>query len=292
MLKGIATYREQGKEFVFPNGSRIVLGYCDNEKDVLQYQGQSYEVIFLEEATMFTEFQFQALTESNRLSGNCKTFTTPRMYFTCNPGGVGHEWFKRLFVDRLYRNNERPEDYTFIQANVYDNEYLMENDPGYVKTLENLPEDRRKAMLYGDWNVFEGQYFGEFNPTIHTIDPFPIPEHWRKYRAVDYGLDMLACLFVAVDTNNRSYVYKEIYQSGLIVSEAATTILSNTTDKITCTFAPPDLWNRNRDTGNSTAEIFAAAGLPLVKVSNNRVQGWLALLGLLVAVCLAVVLVV
>lgn len=84
-LNGIATYRESSKEFIFPNGSRIKLGYCDSERDVLQFQGQSYDIIILEEATQFTEFQFQCLTECNRLSGQCKTFTSPRMYFTCNP---------------------------------------------------------------------------------------------------------------------------------------------------------------------------------------------------------------
>lgn len=81
----IAQYKEQSKEFLFPNGSRIVLGYCANEGDVFQFQGQAYDVIFMEEATQFTEFQFQALTESNRSSGLCKVPFSPRMYFTCNP---------------------------------------------------------------------------------------------------------------------------------------------------------------------------------------------------------------
>ena len=83
LLRGVATFKESTKEFIFSNGSRIVLGYCDNEADVLQYQGQAYEVIVLEEATHFTEFQFQALTESNRMSGNIKGEFVPRMYFTC-----------------------------------------------------------------------------------------------------------------------------------------------------------------------------------------------------------------
>ena len=116
MLKGIADFKESTKEFLFPNGSRIVLGYCDNEKDVLQYQGQAYEVIAMEEATHFTEFQFQSLTESNRMSGNLKEEFVPRMYFTCNPGGVGHAWVKRLFIDRDYKATENPNDYKFIPS--------------------------------------------------------------------------------------------------------------------------------------------------------------------------------
>lgn len=276
LLKGIATYKESTKEFVFPSGSRIVLGYCDAEKDVLQYQGQAYEVITMEEATMFTEFQFQALTESNRMSGNMKQDFTPRMYFTCNPGGVGHQWVKRLFIDKDYRGSENPEDYMFIPSNVYENKYLMEHDPNYVRVLENLPEDRKQAMLYGNWDVFDGQFFPEFNRNLHVIEPFEIPEHWNRYIALDYGLDMFAVLFVAIDTKGKAYVYNEIHKSNLIVSEARQVLKSYMRDKrYKDIYAPPDLWNRNRDTGKSTAELFSEGGIIFSKAGNDRESGWL-----------------
>ena len=276
MLKDIAQYKESTKEFIFPNGSRIVLGYCEAEKDVLQYQGQAYEVITMEEATLFTEFQFQALTESNRMSGNMKDKFEPRMYFTCNPGGVGHAWVKRLFIDKDYRGSEDPNDYMFIPSNVYENKYLMEYDPNYVKVLENLPEDRKQAMLYGNWDVFDGQFFPEFNRNLHVIEPFEIPEHWNRYIALDYGLDMFAVLFIAMDTRGKAYVYNEIYKPNLIVSEASQTLKSQMRNReYKAIYAPPDLWGRNRDTGKSTAEIFRQNGLVFTKASNNRVDGWL-----------------
>ena len=276
LLKGIATYKEATKEFIFPNGSRIVLGYCDAEKDVLNYQGQAYEVIVLEEATMFTEFQFQALTESNRMSGNMKQEFVPRMYFTCNPGGVGHQWVKRLFIDKDYRGSENPDDYLFIPSNVYENKYLMEHDPNYVRVLENLPEDRKQAMLYGNWDVFDGQFFPEFNRKLHVIEPFEIPEHWNRYIALDYGLDMFAVLFVAIDTKGKAYIYNEIHKSNLIVSEARQVLKSYMRDKqYKDIYAPPDLWNRNRDTGKSTAELFGEGGIVFSKAGNDRESGWL-----------------
>ena len=276
LLRNIATYKETTKEFLFPNTSRIVLGYCDAEKDVLQFQGQAYEVIVLEEATMFTEFQFQSLTESNRMSGNMKIPFTPRMYFTCNPGGVGHQWVKRLFIDRDYKETENPEDYKFIPSLVFENKYLMENDPGYVRTLENLPEDRKQAMLYGNWDIFDGQYFPEFNRSIHVIEPFMIPKEWNRYIALDYGLDMFAVVFVAIDTRGNAYVYNEIYKSDLIVSEAIQMLKSIMRDyNYNGIYAPPDLFNRNRDTGKSTAELFYNAGIEFIKASNDRIQGWL-----------------
>lgn len=273
----LAIYKVQEKEFLFPNGSRLVLGYCDNESDVLQYQGQAYDVIFLEEATQFTEFQYQTLTESNRSSGLCKKEFKPRMYFTCNPGGVGHIWFKRLFIDRNYQNKEKPEDYMFIQSLVYENKFLMEHDPDYVRVLENLPEDRKKAMLYGDWNVFEGQYFGEFRSDIHVIEPFEIPSHWKRYISMDYGLDMLAVLWTARDTEGNSYVYKELHESNLIISEAAKRIKEvNNGEKYEYIYAPRDLWNRRQETGKSVADIFYENGLDLTKTSVDRVDGWFA----------------
>lgn len=274
--KRIANYKESTKEFKFPNGSRIILGYCDRENDVLQYQGQAYEVIVMEEATHFTEFQFQTLTESNRMSGNMKDIFNPRMYFTCNPGGVGHNWVKRLFIDKDYKPTENPDDYIFIPSLVFENKYLMENDPEYVRTLENLPEDRKQAMLYGNWDVFDGQYFKEFNRGIHVIEPIEIPEYWDKYIALDYGLDMFAVLFISVDTKGKAYIYNEIHKDNLIVSEASQTLKSYMRGKrYKHIYAPPDLWNRNRDTGKSTFEVFRDNGILLTKASNSRVNGWL-----------------
>ena len=121
-LYGAVTYQATQRAFLFPNGSRIKLGYCDQEKDVYQYQGQEYDVIGMEEATHFTESQMTFLTTCNR---SVRTDFSPRMYYTCNPGGVGHEWVKRLFIDRRYGPGERPEDYAFIPAQVYDNPVLL-----------------------------------------------------------------------------------------------------------------------------------------------------------------------
>ncbi len=277
-LKDAAVYRESSKEFTFPNGSRLKLGYCDSEQDVLQYQGQAYDVIFMEEATQFTEFQFQALTECNRSSGMMRENFSPRMYLTCNPGGVGHSWVKRLFIDRNYKNSERAEDYTFIKSLVYDNAFLMEHSPEYVRVLENLPEARKKAMLYGEWELFEGQYFSEFSRDVHVIEPFVIPSDWRRYVSLDYGLDMLACYWIAMDTSGNAYVYRELYEPSLIISRAAKKILEMSGgEEIEQYFAPPDLWNRRQDTGKSAAEIFCENGVLLTKASNDRVAGWLNL---------------
>ena len=269
LLNGVAKYKDSEKCFIFPNGSRIKLGYCEHEGDVLQYQGQEWDILFIDEATHLTEYQYQRLTEIIRGTNGFPK----RMYLTCNPGGVGHAWVKRLFVDRVYKSAENPDDYCFIQASVFDNTALLEKDPGYLKVLEALPEDKRKADLYGEWDVYEGQYFTEWERELHVCEPFEIPPSWRRYLTIDYGLDMFAAEWVAVNEFGRAFVYREFCKSGLTVSEAAE-VIRQMNDPVYISYAPPDLWNRRNDTGRSAADIFAEHGVYLARATNNRVQGW------------------
>ena len=151
-LNGIARYKRDERAFIFPNGSRIRLGYCDTENDIYQYQGQEYDVIGVEECTHFTFSQIQFLTTCNRTT---REDFKPRMYFTGNPGGVGHNWFKRLFVKGRYEENEDPDDYVFIPATIDDNTVLMKSNPEYVKVLDSLPEKLRQAHRFGNWDIFD-----------------------------------------------------------------------------------------------------------------------------------------
>ena len=277
LLRGVAKYISGEKEFRFKNGSRIKLGYCDSENDVLQFQGQAYEVIGLEEATHFTEFQFQSLTESNRASGCMSKRFTPRMYFTCNPGGVGHEWVKRRFIDKIFKENENESDYLFIKSLVFDNRFIMENNPEYVETLKSLPEARKRAMLYGDWDAFEGRFFPEFDTLRHISSNIAIPDGAIRFRALDYGLDMTACLWCAVDGDGNLYVYRELYESNLLLSEAADKIIRLTpkNETIRYTVASPDLWNRRQESGKSGFDVMTKQGLNhMIKAENSRIAGW------------------
>jgi len=256
------------------NGSRVLFRYIAGETDAEGYIGRSMDFIGVDELTRHTKRAIQVLLSCLRSPKGFK----PKFKGTCNPGGIGHTWVKERYIDqtahgeKMYTDEETGNKIAFIPALVYDNYVIMKNDPAYVRRLENLPEKEKKAFLYGDWDIFEGQYFSEFSRDLHVVKPFVIPEHWRKYVCMDYGQDMLACYCVAVDEKENAYVEKEIYKSGLIVSDAAAEIKRVMTGEIY--FAPPDLWNRHADTGRSTAEIFAENGIYLVKTSNDRVQGW------------------
>ena len=275
-LNGVAKYHATRREFLFPNGSRIRLGYCDSEDDVYQYQGQEYDVVGLEEATHFTEAQMQFLTTCNR---SVRNDFSPRMYYTCNPGGVGHAWVKRLFLDRDYRNAERSEDYVFIPAKLTDNPILMQRNPGYAQTLMNLPEHLKRAHLDGDWDVLAGQYFPEFSRERHTVSPHPIPTGWRRFRAMDWGYNDPCCvLWFAVAPDGKLIVYRELYLRQTLSSEIARRVRAlSEGEQIAYTTASPDAWQKRGlggAEGQTIAEVFAKNGVPLIPADNARIPGW------------------
>ncbi len=269
-------YESAKKTGRFANGSLIDFGSIDTANDVYKYQSAEYDVIRFDELTHFTDEMYRYLLSRVRgANGYPKAVKS-----TTNPGGVGHSWVKARFIDPA------PPDTLFeagglrrifLPAKLCDNPYLEQADPDYRRRLLLLGERERKALLDGCWDLFEGQFFDEFDREIHVIPPFEIPQEWARYRSIDYGLDMLACLFIAVDPSGRAYVYDEVYEPGLIVSKAAQAIMKATRYPVRATFAPPDLWNRHKDTGRSTAEIFHSAGIPLTRAQNGRVQGWLEL---------------
>lgn len=282
--KRAATWSRDEGAFKFANGSRITVGYCDNEMDVLQYQGLAYDMVILEEATHFTEFQFETFTEIVRPSGFCQVPFKPRMRLTCNPGGIGHEWVKRLFIDRKYKDTENPDDYEMIHAKVYDNKFIMDNDPNYVKRLENLPPERRAQMLDGDWDVFSGLFFIEFEEKYHVINDgrLPLDKNYNLYCSIDYGLDMFAAYFICITPYNK-FVFDEIYKPGLLISQAANAIrkkiddLKLDYDDFTAFLGPDDLWNTSQESGRCKADLWSDYGINLTKSKRDRSAGWLAI---------------
>ena len=269
----------------FKNGSLIDFGYCAGERDVYQYQSAEYDVIRFDELTHFTESQYVYLISRVRGANNYPK----QIKSTTNPGGIGHGWVKARFIDPAPGG----ESFTgsdglsriFIPSLLSDNKFLCEGDGEYEKRLLALPERERKALLYGDWNIFEGQYFTEFDPKKHIISPFEIPKSWRKFRTVDYGLDCLACLWIARAPDGTSYVYREFCKPNLTISQAAAEILNRTPvgEDIYATLAPPDLWSRSQETGRSKASIFAEWGISFTRTQNDRECGWLAVKELLLS---------
>ncbi len=296
LLGDAVEYKVSDRVFEFPNGSRLKLGYCDKEADVYKYQGQEFDVIGVEECTHFTWEQVSFLMTANR---SVRIDFSPRMYFTGNPGGVGHTWFRRLFVKRLFCRGERPEDYEFIPATVDDNKVLMERNPEYVTVLEALPEKLRQAHRYGNWDVFEGQFFEELRDDpdgyqtkvkSHVISPFPIPLGWKMYRSFDFGYAKpFSCGWWAQDFDGRLYRVLELYGCTGTPNEG----VKWTPDRIFSEMkkienehpflcgrqitgiADPSIWDRSR--GEAIVEAAARHGIYFSPGDNKRVPGWMQL---------------
>ena len=281
--RDIYTFNSSTHTGRFKNGSVIDFGYCATENDVYQYQSAEYDVIRFDELTHFTEAQYVYLISRVRGANSYPK----QIKSSTNPGGVGHCWVKARFIDpsppeKVFSAGNGMKR-IFIPSLLDDNKFLKEGDPEYKKRLLALPEREKKALLHGDWNIFEGQYFSEFSAERHIIDPFEIPRSWRKYRSIDYGLDRLVCLWIAISPENCCYVYREFCASDLPISASARAINERTpqSEEIYATLAPPDLWSRSQETGRTKASIFSEYGINFTKTSNDRETGWLAVKELL-----------
>ena len=212
-----AVYKKSERKFVFPNGSTMKVCYADCDADLLRFQGLEFDILFIDEATQISEQWFQMLKACVRGVNNFPK----RIYITCNPGGIGHTWVRRLFIDRAFTERENPDDYEFIQALPTDNRVLMESSPEYIAQLESLPRKLREAWLHGSWDLFEGQFFEEFidDPThyedrrfTHVVEPFEIPPTWRIYRSFDWGFSKpFSCDWWAVDHDGKAYLILQYY---------------------------------------------------------------------------------
>ena len=305
-LTGIARYSDKDKVFRFPSGSTIGFMYCAKDADLDRLQGVEYDVIYLDEATQLSEWQMKTITACLR---GANTFPK-RVYYTANPGGQGHAYFKRLFIDKRYEEGENAEDYRFIQSLVTDNRALMEKQPDYIKQLEALPPKLRDAWLYGRWDIFEGQFFEEYRDTpdpakaaeegvsvddllhqrrwTHVIEPFAPPSGWHIYRSYDFGYAKpFSCAWWAVDYDGVLYRILELYGCTKSPNEGVKWTPDQQMAEIARIeqehpwlkgkqiqgVADPSIWDPSR--GVSTAEVAARHGVMFSPGDNARIDGWM-----------------
>lgn len=267
--------KDSGKLWTFPSGATIRFGHIEHDKDVYKYQSAEFDFIGFDELTTFTEFQYLYLF--SRCRG-----TDPNVIRyvrgATNPGNIGHVWVKQRFVDnkepyKVYKNGSITR--AFIPARVWDNPTLLKHDPLYIERLKLLPENQQRMLLDGDWNVFEGQYFSEWREERHVVKPFPIPETWYKFRAIDYGRSApFCCKWYAVDYDGNVWVYREYYEVNKIASMNAQAVADlSTGEKYRYTVADPSIFNKTH-LPESIADVMARYGVPCIKGGNDRTAGW------------------
>lgn len=272
-------YWNEGKKLLtLPNGSTLQFCHCSNEADIDLYQGREFHDLAIDEAGQWTEAMFRKLQGSNRSS---KPGIRARTLLTGNPGGIGHGWLKRIFVERRFNLRERPEEYAFIQAMVDDNQALMANDPDYVHRLDSEPNEAlRRAFRYGDWNIFAGMFFQEISRDVHFIKPFEIPPHWNRFGAYDFGFNHPAAFgWFANDEDGNTYLYREFVRAGLRVDQFAKE-LNKYADTQQCypIVAGHDCWTQKavlRDLAQppTVAEEFQSHGILIKRAVIDRIQG-------------------
>lgn len=223
------------------------------------------------------------------------------MRATTNPGGPGHSWVKRMFIDpapsgkrfaatdidtgdtMVYPDNHAKAGQAlfyrrFIPASLKDNPYLMA-DGQYEANLLALPEMQRRQLLEGDWAVADGAAFSEFRQHVHTCDPFDIPSDWRKFRSCDYGYSSFSAVhWFAIDPSYETlYVYRELYLSKHTGKDLARAVLdAERGESIQYGVLDSSCWHNRGQIGPSIAEEMISMGCrwrPSDRSAGARVAG-------------------
>ncbi len=309
-------YNKSEKILYSPNGDPLIqFGYADSESDIYSFQGFEFDLIFIDEATHCTPHQIQFLKTSNR---TMKQGYTPKMVLTMNPGGVSHSWLKRIFIDRNFLPNEDPGQYFFLQSYLWDNvfwslrslkrdgisihdyyhrwseeerrDYCLRHST-YAANLRSLPDELRSAYLHGDWEVFGGMFFRNFDRKKQVIEPFEVPGSWTLVGSLDPGFSS-PCSFgvTARDHEGRFYrvfTYYEKQRTPHQHADAISELLSS--DPVITRLLRgrvPPIIVAGRDAfakkerysvvshEATFADVFASRGIFLSPAYTNRKTGW------------------
>ena len=320
-----ARFNEQKHTWTFPSGAKIQFGDLQHTKDKLKYQGRAYDYIAFDELTHFTFEEYIYLKSRNRPNG---PGTRVYMRSTGNPGGVGHAWVKERFITPRMAMKTIWEDVVivfpdghserqwmsraFVPSSVFDNKILLENDPTYLARLASMPEKERNALLYGDWDTYEGQFFEDFRVEpdtraanamgfkedseqlrhdkrfTHVIEPFEIPPGWKIYRSFDWGYNKpFSVGWWAVDYDGVVYRILELYGCTETPNTGVKWIATKVFEGIARIerehrwlkgkniqgVADPAIWQENG--GPSLAETAMKYGVYFQKGDHERLPGWM-----------------
>ncbi len=308
-------FRKLPHEFVpsrgllhFPNGSRIITGHYQHVNDIDAYLGLEYDVIGIEEATALTSRKYTDIGTCCRTS---KPRWRPRIYSTTNPGGVGHAWYRQKFLQPFHANLET--DTRFVPASISDNPFT---NPDYQKTLQNLSGWRKRAWLYGDWDIAAGQFFTTFRRDIHVISDFDDSRAVEWMAALDYGFTHYTVVLLGCKDGDGNYFIVDEHAERLLLPQkhaqaihamfrrhglldsagshsttqldvSGRSVLTPQTAKrqqpsttLVHFVAGADVFSRQSD-GHTIADQYRAFGIRLLPANTDRINGWAEVLRLL-----------
>lgn len=294
-----AIWSEKKALWTFPSGARLWLTYCERDEDVMRYHGQAFTWIGVDELTQYaTPFAWNYLRTRLRTADPELPLI---MRATTNPGGPGHGWVKRMFIDPAPWNTafwatdidtgevlRYPKTHAkagqplfkrrFIPAKLSDNPYLY-NDGLYEANLLSQSEGLQRQLLHGDWTIAEGAAFPEFRYDTHTCKPFPIPDNWRRFRSCDYGYASYSAVhWYAIDPDGTLYVYREKYVTKKTGTELGQLILEAEQDeRVDYGVLDGSTWAMRGTSGPSVAEEILRTGCrfkPADRAKGSREAGF------------------
>jgi len=286
--------------FEFPNGSKIYTGHLKDQDAYSQFQGWELQRILIEEAGQIPSEEFYLKLIS---SARSTISIRPQVFLTANPGGVGHNWLKRRFqigrkaTNKAFKDPVSERYRIYVPATIDDNPALKNADPEYVKYLDSLPEPMRSAWRYGDWDIFAGQYFSEWNPAYHVMDEKAAKklgygqEHNHKYIGIDWGFAApYAAIFMEATDKGRVFIFDELYGKESHPMEVGERIAKKCQGhNIEMSLGDPSMWTRNPMSWRQEhASMYTDASIAhammgqtdqpfvpnLVPANNDRVNGW------------------
>lgn len=294
-----ATYSDALHTWTFSSGFKYQFGHCKDPDDWMQYQGKEYTWIALDEANQFLEEQFNQITSRLRTSDpvlvhmlKIRLMSNPSMASEFMDGAKidMSNWVRRRYVDPdpngrvdleeevVRRSGERViVKRIYLPAKLYDNP-----DPVFIENYElNLltkPEHIRKALLEGDWYHTAGAYFADWDQRIHTCEPFAIPEHWPRFRSMDWGYVSPGVIhWWALDDEGTLFCTKEFKFQGRTPSEIAKDVVAFEGDMKLAAHgesmitgpADTQIWQRDGNSGVTIAAEFQACGVPWIKADKR-----------------------
>lgn len=287
------TYAAYKGMITFPNGSRILSGHFADERDIDAYLGIEYDVVVLEEATLIGLGTYLMILTCCRSSN---PDWRPRIYTTTNPGGIGHSWYKKRFIEPYMAGKEL--DTRFIPATVDDNRFLNDN---YVKTLDAQTGWRKRAWRHGDWEIAAGQYFSAFSERHHIVDAVDERRARKWFGCFDYGFTHYTCCMIGFwDGDGEAWLVDEHFQRKQLVPTHANAIKSMigrhqvfhtaqlgrlearplTLDDLDYFVAGTDIFSKKQD-GKSVGDDYREHGIKMKAANTDRIGGAATLLKLM-----------
>jgi hypothetical protein len=280
-----ATYNGSEYELRFPNGSMIMFRYGESLADATRRQGGQYQLLIIDERTLVVP-EVVAFLESNLRSGR-RNIPVLGIRSAGNPGGAGHGAVRDRYVEKTEHGqkvylDEGRRSVRFIPSKASDNPHL---DADYHDRLNALPEGLRAAFRDGSWSSFGGQIFTEWRYDRHTVEPFEVPDIWRKHAGLDWGYaDPFCVVWGALDSDRRLWVYRNLTSRvdertvlQWTPEEQAQRVLAAEaiTDQNIVRHADPSVWNHNQGVETIWSR-WAQSGLLTVPADNHRLPGWMA----------------